>query len=111
MSSFRTPLTVTRKGAGSYTSGVWVAGAESEMVILASVQPMRPDEMESLPEGRRDKQAVKIYTSTELFTVRGDNTSPDQMAYRGDTFEVVSVAPYQSGVISHFKAVAVKLDD
>ena len=111
MSSFRTPLTVTRRAAGAFSDGVWQEGTETELLILASVQPLRPDEMDSLPEGRRDRQAVKIYTSTELFTVRGKDTSPDLVVWRGDTFEVISVAPHQSAVISHFKAVALKLDD
>ncbi len=106
MSSFRSPLAVTRFTPGSYINGDWQEGTRAEIAIQASAQPLNPKEMESLPEGRRDSQAVKIYPDTELFTVR-DDTNPDLVEYRGEVYEVISVAPHQSGVIDHFKAVAV----
>jgi len=107
VSSFRKPFTIRRQSGGTRTDGHWIEGTETEIDILASVQPLTPREMESLPEGRRTKQAFKIYTDTELKTV--ESQSPDHITLYGDDFEVLSVAPYQSDVINHFKAVAVKI--
>jgi hypothetical protein len=107
---FRSPFTVRRKVAGSYVNGFWVEGSESSFVIQASVQPVRGLELESLPEARRDSQAVKIYTDTQLLTVAPDgSTNPDILEAFGFDFEIIEVQPWQSNVISHYKCIGVKL--
>jgi len=110
ISSFRKTVTGWRKGAGAYEQGVWVEGTLEEFSFTASVQPLNPREMELLPEGRRIKQAYKLFTDTQLLTAGGE-VNADLVSINGETCEVFSVAPYQSEVISHYKIIAVLYDD
>ena len=106
MSQFRTPFLVIRKQPGSYVNGHWVNGTAELFEIQASVQPMSGKDMEMLPEGRRGSQAVKIYTSTQLRTV--DDANPAEVQAFGSAFELVTVEPWQSNVISHYKCIGVR---
>jgi len=102
-------LSIRRLGSGTYVDGTWKAEAENApFTIRASVQPLKPKEMETLPEGRRNSQAYRIYTDVELHTVRDQN--PDRVELFGEEFEILSVEVWQNQVIPHFKAVAVKLE-
>lgn len=109
MSSFRSIYTVKRKNGGGYTDGIWQEATEHSFVISASLQPVSGPEMESLPEGRRESQVIKIYTSSKLQTVTDAN--PDVLEASGMRFEIVSVAPYQSNVLNHYKCIAVKIGE
>jgi len=104
---FRTPFVIRRKVAGTYVNGLWVEGGFTNITILASVQPLNGEQLEMLPEGRRTTQSVKIYTDTKLQTVTSAN--PDILLAFGDEFEVITVEPWQSNVISHYKCIAQKL--
>lgn len=109
MSSFRTAFTVKRKAAGTLVKGKLVEGSTSTITIQASVQPMRGKDVDLLPEGRRTSQAVWIYTDTQLQLSNSTAfTNPDILVAFGSDFEVLSVEPWQSGVISHYKCMAVK---
>lgn len=107
MSSFRSPFIITRKEPGAYNNGEWVEGAYTAAVINASVQPVRGLEMEMLPEGRRNTQSVKIYTNVKLNTVEDKN--PDHLQAFGYDFEILSVEPWASNVINHYKCIGVKV--
>lgn len=112
--SFRKPYTITRHDPGSYVNGYWVEGTESSITIKASVQPLRMDEVEVLPEGKRSSSAVKIYSDTKLFPAKQANetseaVSADILQYDSSTWEIVACTPYQSGVIPHYKAYAVEV--
>jgi hypothetical protein len=107
MSQFRSPFIVTRKEPGTFVNGDWVEGDYIAFVIQASVQPVKGSEMEMLPEGRRNSQAVKIYTSTKLNTV--EEANPDLLQAFGSDFEIFSVEPWQSNVINHYKCIGMKV--
>ena len=114
MSSFRKPYTVVRRSPGSYIDGYWVEGTESNIIIKASVQPLRMDEIEALPEGKRSSSAVKIYSDMKLLpakqaTETAAATSADILQYSGSTWEIVACAGHQSGIIPHYKAYAVEV--
>jgi hypothetical protein len=98
---------IRRKAPGQYVNGYWQEGAGELFQIKASVQPMRGTEMEMLPEGRRQSQAVKLYTNTQLQTV--DDSNPDTLQAFGSSYEVLSVEPWQSNVLSHYKVTAVRV--
>lgn len=107
--SLRKTYTITRFGAGQYVGGFWVEGTMEQFDIQASAQPLRPEEVESLPEGRRTEQAFKIYTDTELKVAdSGNSQNSDLITIQGEDYEIISVSPYKSGVIDHYKAIAVK---
>lgn len=110
MSGFRTYRLILTETAGSYVNGLWVRGTRGSQSVLASVQPITRQEMESLPEGRRLSDHFKIYSDTQLKVTDdgGDNIQPDLLVFDGNAYELVTRLAYQSNVISHYKYIAVK---
>jgi hypothetical protein len=96
-------------GAGYFDAGVWTEGSLTPISFDASVQPLTPKEMQMLPEGRIVSQGYRLYTDYELKTVdTGVGKNPDRVTLFGLEFEVVSVGIWQSGILPHYKAVAVR---
>ena len=109
-SRFRQPLTVTRDGGeGEWVNGIWQPGAPTTLTARCSVQPSNQNDMEMLPEGRRDRQAFTLYGRTEL-KMADDNaeTNADRVEIYGDMFEVTHVERWTNGIINHFKSIVVK---
>lgn len=110
MSSFRKVIPVTRTAPGSYVDGTWVEGDPGTLLIKMSVQPLRLDEMDALPEGRRSSRAVKIYSDAELYPAeQAASQNADIITWLGKTWEIVGCDPYQMGVIPHYKSLAVEV--
>lgn len=108
MSSFRQTVTVSRRGSGAFVKGRWTGETEaSTFDIKASIQPIRPNEVETLPEGRRNSKAFRLYTSADLRDVTTQN--PDQVSLFGETYEVTAKAPWRNNVINHYKYFVTKL--
>lgn len=107
----RKTLLVRRYAAGDYnTSGNWVEGTPGDFNILASVQPLRGKEMEMLPEARRESQAYKLYTDTQLLTINTTaKTNSDRVQIEGNWFEVLIAEPWQNTIIDHYKVIVVEL--
>lgn len=86
-------VTVTRGTAGSYTNGRYVAGSTSEITISEiSVQPMSARERQLLPEGTKDKEVIKLYTTTALLSADQATRVPaDVVAYQGLNYRVFAV--------------------
>lgn len=96
---------IRRFADGAYIKGRWQAGAPSEMLLInASVQPIRNDERENLPEGKRMGRAVKIYTDALL---RVDDNMGDVLLWLGTEYRIIAQARFQMGVISHYRYYAV----
>lgn len=108
MSFFPSPFVVFQKSEGQYVDGFWQEGFDLVRVIQASVQPVSGLEMKSFPGARRDSQAIKIYSRTELFTLK-NKTNPEIITAFGAEFEISEVLPYQSNLINHYKAIAYKV--
>lgn len=108
MSSFRQPIEIKRFTDGEFVNGFWQEGAQESFMIMASVQPTTGEDLESLPEGRRTSQSLRLYTDTLLKTVHDKN--PDKVTLFGNDFEVMTVEPWQNNVISHYKCVVIKID-
>jgi len=109
---FGTTYTIKRPGVGSRVDGRWVAAATGDVSIVASVQPMNHHEALLLPEGWRDRGAIKIYTATELRAANPDaKTKGDQIVYQGFNWEVQTVDPWDEAKdIPHFKCIALKVE-
>lgn len=106
----RKTLEVTRFTAGLRDKGQWQEGTPSNFNITASVQPLKPREMEMLPEARRNSQSYRLYTDTLLKTVNKVNgISPDKVEIDGENFEVFSVGHWQNNIIPHYKVIVIKL--
>ncbi len=109
--NFRKLKDILRESSGTYTNGKWVAGARNALTTLASAQPVvMGQDMHAMPEGRHLSDFIKIYTSDRLpVTADGEGVQPDILVHEGYGYELVSIFTNQSGVISHFKYIAVKV--
>jgi hypothetical protein len=95
--------TVTRTAADTYTNGVKVAGATSNVSIVASVQPLSGRDLQVLPEGQRADETLVLYTATQLFT-RTPSQAPDSISIDGSTYEVFKVETWNYIGEIHYRA-------
>ena len=112
-SSFRRPLRITRAGSLALgEDGRFTQGAPTYLTIEASVQVLRPDEMQALPEGRRGARAVKVYSDVMLLMPdQKTGVQADRFSWQGRRFEVTASDWYRSDVISHYRAYATEVVD
>lgn len=106
---FGATYNVSRPNPGEYVKGRWVPGSgTTDFDIIASIQPMKPFEVEQQPEGQRSKEMIKIYTVQGLRpTIEAQKVKGDRLSYRGRTYEVQRVETWDFVTdIPHFKAIA-----
>ena len=106
--SFRRSVTRRTQAAGTEVNGHYTEGAKTDTVIKASIQPASQTDIETLPEGRRNHEAFRVYTDTKLNTERDDENS-DSILYDGKEYEVMMRLDWQNNVINHYKYLVVKL--
>lgn len=103
---FSRTITGTRQTTGAYVEGIWVPGATAPLSIFASVQPSNTRDREQvlklLPEGRREESSFKLRAAEEIRT-------GDRFDLYGTEHEVLSVQVWNSGMIPHFTALAVRM--
>lgn len=111
LTSFRiTSLTIDRftSGSGSYnTSGEWTGEASASFSIKCSLQPTSRNDLQSLPEERRNRKSFTVFTDVALqMVVTGaTGTNPDQTTIDGEKYECVNVEPWRNNVLNHYKAI------
>ena len=114
MSGFRKQQTIIPRAPGQYVKGEWVDGADgTPITIRASVQPASSgdyDQMQAEQPGRRVERMVRIYTDARLAVAGEGSTNGDFLSWMGERYLVVAVSPWQSGVISHYRYLAAKVD-
>lgn len=108
MNSFRRQLTIYRKAEGTVTDGFYSEGSPSEETIMASVQALKPEDVQQLPEGRRNSKLFFIFTDTRLNLVTSAN--PDIVVVDSENYEVDKEEVWQNGVINHYKYLIVKVN-
>lgn len=81
--------TVTRRTAAAPVGGIRVAPTTTTLTILASAQPASGQVIQRLPEGKRDRETMVLYTKTQLLVLDATH-EPDLVAVDGGTFEVDS---------------------
>ena len=106
--TFRQSVTGYHRAAGSRSNGHWVEGASTSFTFLASIQPAGKNDMESLPEGRSNSKAYRLYTDTKLVAL-AVGQSPDLVSLFSETYEVVSEFPWRNNVINHYKYIVSKV--
>lgn len=107
---FRKPLTVYRPSNGAYVNGVWVeSGDDVVLTINASVQPATTEDLQSLPESRRNLGAYRLYSSEPFQTITEGSKNPDIVQIYGDDYEIAESSPWQNGVQNHHKSLAVRV--
>lgn len=87
-----------------------------EFTITASIQPLRPDEVvDEQLGGERNRHSIRIYTATELHTVRTDGSQlkADRIIYNGEEFEIVQVDLWTLNKrgLQHYKAIGQLVND
>lgn len=106
-------VVIQRPAPGAYVNGRWTEGQKTTLEIYANVQPgrMKYSEIISLPEADRTKETIKIYTTSEIRTLReGENAhQADLVEWDGKLFEIRMVRHYQMGVLDHYEAVGVRV--
>ena len=98
--------------SGQYVDGRYVPGETETITIFPSIQPMKPSEIKMLFEGRRNVEAIKIYTETRMFVSdEKNNKKATKVLYDGKNYEVHMVENWAIGTdIKHYKVVALKID-
>lgn len=112
---FGTTYTVRRRDPGQYIDGIWTpAGTYEEFDIIASIQPVRGRELEMLPEGRRTREAIRIYTKSGIRpAIEQQDVKGDLVNYKGRQYEVHKVEEWEFSWdgLAHFKALAFLVED
>lgn len=108
---FRQSVTFKRPSSVTYVNGVAQAVTFAVSIIQASIQPLTPDEMKLLPEGRRNTAAYNIITSTSLRPAKeAAGRQADIIVIGGEDYEVISCEYWINNVINHCKAVIVRIE-
>ena len=104
--------TIKRFATGHNVNGRWVHGLVSAVEITASVQPFNSRQLLLLPEGKRDRGWVKVFTSTELTCLKGDGGKQegDQILFKGFYYEIQTLDNWQKG-ITHYEYSAAKVNN
>ena len=106
---FRKPLTVKRLEPGAWVNGLWVEGDETTIQVNVSVQPTSPEDMQSLPEGRRERKSYSLFGDTRLRSVE-DGANPDRVVINGDDYEVVTSSEWRNGILPHNRSIVQRVD-
>lgn len=119
--SFRKPQTIYRKSGGYVNDdGYYNAGNVEEILIQASVQPLNHSEQAQYttvePQGGRQANMLKVYTDTPLYptkqaTDNSEVTEADVLYWQKRLWRCIDCDYFQSGVISHYKAIFQEIDD
>ena len=109
--SFRHPKLLLREALGSYVNGQWISGARDTTEIQASIQPVvLGQDMQSVPEGRRQSDFIKIYSTEKLLLASDEpGMQSDIIVHEAQGYELTGTSAYASGVIPHYKYSATKL--
>lgn len=108
-------LPIARDGGATFAQGIgenvgWTAGT----IDVAAVFPLNPRELEALPEGVRERGAIKVYTREPLYGVRwgadaADGRRGDVVEWRGAIWQCTEINDYGSGG-AFWESVAVRMD-
>ncbi len=105
-------LTISRFAPGKWRRGRFNRGKERSFIIDASVQQLSANEIVQLPEHRRNKETIKVYTCDRLFPTDEKSTHPsDIITHDGKNYEIHKVSNWNIGTdLPHYKAIGVMID-
>jgi hypothetical protein len=110
-------VTVFTVTGGASQPTVSIVNSPTIINATASMQPTKGIEVEMVPEGRRDHQTYKMYTSTEIYGITTQN--PDQITvlkapFTGLVFEVIEIMDWQNNtnfnITNHYKYIMLRLN-
>lgn len=94
---------ITRSVAPTVVLGRRVAGSTSTVMADLSIQPLTGRQLQALPVARHSQDVRKIWTITELYTVR-PGFDADTFLINGEVYEVFQVKEYPR----HFACLAAR---
>ena len=90
-------VTVERTSAGAYVDGLYQKGTVSTFKTMCSVQQPSPDELQSLPEGERDKDIRKFISKKSIRTTSDrDGLIADIVLYKGVRYKIISAGDWDA---------------
>lgn len=107
------PFTVRRKAPGHFdqSTGDWVSGSETNVIVQGNIQPSSGYEIQMLPESFRSREVQKLYCVEPVYSIReAESKEPDIVEDDGKDFEVHRVKSYKMGVLDHFEATLVRVE-
>jgi hypothetical protein len=93
---------------GEFIDGTYTERRGEPYIIAASKQSLTEREMQSLPEGRRNKDSFFLFSGDLLNTL--DEQNPDIVVIDNEDFEVFKRATWGNNIINHYKYTVVKRD-
>ena len=105
------PLTIYRQEAGSYVRGVWVEGPIVEVPIRANIQPLKPSEVQMMPESDRTREWYRLWT-TDLVRTKQEGAQgydADCCDWTGYRYPIMTAQSWDMGVLDHHEAWAARI--
>ena len=106
--------TVMRRAEGEYVDGDWVEEdgegepiEEEEETVSGSFQPLRPWQINMVPEGFRNREAKMFYT-TDTLKVLSPTQRPDILVDGDVRFMVVGESDWSAFLLPHREYVLVR---
>jgi hypothetical protein len=103
----RRTVAIKHRSAGTNVDGNYVPGSLTDDTIEASVQPLKPMEVEHLPEGRRER--CPFWVITDALLELGSSDTPDFVVIGEALYEVESREDWQNGIINHYKYMVLRV--
>jgi hypothetical protein len=101
--------TLRRYAAGSYVAGRWVDGATTDSTIVASIQPVSPNDEKWLPEGARLIDSIVVFSNSEILALdEKTQTTADRILLGGQWYVVHAVDRYDVGM-THYRGLATRV--
>lgn len=79
------------RNPGAYVNGRWVEGTPTPISFSGVVQNAEPEDLQTVPEGNRTHEAIKIHSVFQLIP-QSDTQTGDEIDYDGNTYLIVNVA-------------------
>jgi hypothetical protein len=112
MSFFGSVQQAERPAAGEYVDGVWTEGELEAFSFIGTIQPLAGKDYDRLPEGRRERASYVVITKTQLRGIdEAGEVNADRVLAFGAWCEVLSVEPWQSGILPHYRAIIQRMND
>ena len=90
-------LTVERTTGSAFVDGLYVKGATSTFKTIGSPQQPTSQDLQTLPEGDRDKDIFKFITKKPVRTVSDrDELAADVIIFKGQRFKIIMVQDWDT---------------
>ena len=85
--NFTTDFTIERK-TGTWSNGIYTLGEPTVINRNGAIQPSSNDELQFLPEGERQNNAISIWCNQEIRMGDGVGINSDVIVYNGGRYKV-----------------------